>query len=232
MEMPEKIRALLAKASNTPYEEEAALFYEKAQQLMEKYAIDEEALWAGVHGASEKPIVETMTFKGDGASDKFSLITALALANRCQAWKEYSGDRSYVVKIAGYPSDIAFIQLMFTSLSLQMTTAMVFAMIEAGDVSRGWKINFMEGYTSRIAARLREAQRARQSANDSVGTGLVLAREKKVHDYLTKDLGMRFRNLSGPSRNRNPDAYNAGKNAANNADLNINPKLRKTPELR
>jgi hypothetical protein len=231
VELPEKIRALLAKAGNTPYEQEAATFYAKAQELMEKYAIDEEALWAGTERANtEKPIVEVLTFKGDGAYDKFRLYSTLAKYNRCQAWKDDGIRNTYVTKVVGYPSDIAFISLMLTSLLLQMNTSMVFAMFdEDGNTTRSWKINFAEGYVDRIQVRIKEAHAARQG--DGTSTDLVVAREQKVDDYIKNDLGMSFTSLRGPSRQYNPAAQSAGRNAANKADLGINAKLRKQREL-
>ena len=233
MEMPEKIRALLAKASNTPYEEEAASFFAKAQELMEKYAIDEESLWAGVHGAAEKPIVETMTFKGDSAQDKFALYTYIAKYNRCIAWKTRNPDgrtKTINMSVAGYPSDIVFISTLFTSMLLQMNVAMVMAMIdEGGDVSRTWKISFTQGYTYRLGQRMAEAYMARQT--NSPGTELVLAREHKVKDFVTNDLGLSFTTSKAKRRNIDHDGYSSGRSAADKADLGMTSKLRGQREL-
>src|SRR3954469_24189165 len=43
--MFEKIRGLLRKAESTTFEQEANTFFAKAQELMLRYRIDEEALW-------------------------------------------------------------------------------------------------------------------------------------------------------------------------------------------
>lgn len=231
MELPEKIRALLAKAGNTPYEQEAATFYAKAQELMEKYAIDEEALWAGTEKANtEKPIVETMTFKGDASYDKFRLFCTLAKYNRCQAWQDDKWGKTYECKVVGYPSDIAFVNLLLTSILLQMNTALVFAMFEeGGTVSRTWKISFADGYVTRIQHRVREAHHARQDGKP--GTDLVVAREQKVKAYVEQDMGMTFSPVNPPGRQKDRVAMSIGNEAANNADLGINRKLRKQREL-
>lgn len=233
MDMLGKIRALLTQAENTPYEGEAAVFFSKAQDLMEKYAIDEESLWAGTHNVREKPIVEEMLIKGDGAADKFSLISTLGKHNRCIVWKDgNSPGRAYLTKIAGYPSDIAFVQMLYASLTLQMTRAMVFSMVDArGDVTRTWKLSFQEGFVGRVCTRIRENAKERETQRDTPGTDLVLAREANVDAYVKNELGLRFQNLRKTQRNLDADGYHRGRDAGSNADLDDRAKLRRQPEL-
>lgn len=235
MELMDRIRALLNQASNTPYEGEAATFFNKAQELMEKYAISEEALWAGTHGSREKPIVETMLIKGDGAYDKFTLITFIGKYNRCIVWKEYTGNRSkqYSVRIAGYPSDIAFTQMLFASLTMQMTRAMVFSMVdlEDGAATRTWKISFQEGFVARVAHRLKQDAEARNEQRDTPGTDLVLAREQNVRRYLEDELGLSFKPINKSQRRIDYDGYHRGRDAGAKADLDNRAKLGNQREL-
>lgn len=55
--MMERIRNLLAKAEATTFQEEAHAFTEKAQELMQKYAIDQAMLEASRPGHVSKPVM-------------------------------------------------------------------------------------------------------------------------------------------------------------------------------
>lgn len=222
--MLQKIEALLRKAESTHFEEEAAAFYAKAQELMEKYAISEEALWKLDPSKSESPILETVHIKGDAAYDKFVLLSTLAQVNRCQAWKNNSGgrrDRSYDVRIAGYPSDIAFVTALYASLLLQLDLACVLAEVEEDYIEslRTWRISFTEAYCSRVSRRLLEQHKRRQEPSTGSSKELVLAREKKVEDYVTNELGLVFHTLNFNRNSFDSRAYSKGQEAGDQADI-------------
>src|SRR3972149_3198261 len=219
--MLQKIEALLRKAESTPYEEEAALFCAKAQELMERYAISEEALWQLDPSKTEKPIIESVEIKGDASWEKFSLFSVLADCNRCKAWKDTGRDyrgRTYYVRIAGYPSDVAFVEAMYASLLLQMDLACVIAEVEENYVEslRTWRISFTEGFVARVERRLREKHKRRNPSTG--GKELVLAREKKVDDFVDAQ-GISFSPLSFNRNSYDEVAYEAGSKAGDSADI-------------
>lgn len=232
--MLKKIEALLKKAQSTPYEEEAAAFYSKAQELMEKYAISEESLWQLDPSKTETPVMEIMTLKGDNTHDKFSMLTTIASCNRCECWHSGGNSRwQYDITIAGYPSDITFVTMLFSSLLTQLDLACVISevdMEEEVDSVRSWRISFTEGFCGRVQDRLLAQFRARKGTSKS--TDLVLAREQKVKDYIGKQ-GISFAPFGGPNRVRYvEEAYDAGMRAGSSADIGNTRLPGKRKELR
>lgn len=231
--MLDKIEALLRKAESTTFEAEAATFYAKAQELMEKYAISEESLWQIDPSKAERPIFEHVTIKGDGTHNKFSLLTTIASCNRCVAWYDQGSSpqrrtrgtntvpsrHHYEVTISGYPSDISFVLMLYTSLMLQMDLASVIAEVEEEEIEslRSWRMSFTEGFCDRVESRIQQQYLNRKG--ESKSTDLVLAREQKVKDFITSE-GIFFEDFSAPSRNSfDYGAYDAGSDAGSNADI-------------
>ncbi len=81
-----RIRALLAKAESTTFEEEAHAFTAKAQELMTRHAIDVAML--GASAGSDAAIStehRMIRIEQPYADPKISLLGAVARANRCRA---------------------------------------------------------------------------------------------------------------------------------------------------
>jgi hypothetical protein len=231
MEIEEKIEALLNKAGSTTFEEESALFYAKAQELMLKYAISEEQLWQSDPSKTQKPILEVLNLKGDNSEDRFKLLHVLAMSNRSKAWLHNKDRREYIVHIAGYPSDIAYIQSLYASLLQQMNLACVSAEFTAawdntltkGGV-RTWRVSFTEGYCERVRIRIWEAHK--QTQTEQTSTDLVVQREAKVAEYIANDLGIQFSPRKALVRaNKDHRGVAAGRSAAENAELSLKDKL-------
>lgn len=116
-----RVQALLAKAERTDNENEAAAYWAKAQELMNKYRIEEEALIA-----SEQINITPITRKikiSDWASkfqnEHWSMWYFTAEHTGCRTRYEYSGGDLHAV-VVGYETDIRHAEALYLSAWLVM----------------------------------------------------------------------------------------------------------------
>ncbi|HEX6824972.1 MAG TPA: DUF2786 domain-containing protein [Nitrospiraceae bacterium] len=251
----EKVRKLLAHAESTTHEAEAQTFMEKANKLMEDYAISQAMLRQAQDGANArskgKVIVVQINLSTTVSNvPELYLLNFVAKANRCECWYGTSSttiNGKYVEykvgNIAGFESDVAFVQLLFTSLCVQMANAVMpqafekkvqtkrkggetlnitFKKVDQGELKHGlaWRTEFMQAYAERIGERFADAKRAREGEHtESMALALRDVRQD-VRDAMANDYGI---TLGGRSRslvrNTNYGARDAGRSAANSADL-------------
>ncbi|MEV4439484.1 DUF2786 domain-containing protein [Streptomyces sp. NPDC049577] len=158
-----RIRALLAKAESTDFPEEAEALSAKAQELMARHSIDEAMLAAGSAAAAhgDGPEACRIGVEGPYESAKALLLGAVATANHCQA--VWSGEYGFST-VVGFEADLELVELMYTSLLVQATTAMR----RAADAhhadgrsrrTRDFRQSFLIAYGARIGDRLAEAVR-------------------------------------------------------------------------
>ena len=224
-----RIRALLAKAESTYFVEEAEAFTEKAQQLMTRYSIDVAMLAASNHGASAGAAAVRIHLDPPYIDAKSSLVNAVARANRCRVVLQ--SDFGFVT-VFGFPTDLAVVDMLFTSLLAQATHAMVIAgrlINEAGVTrTRSFRSTFLVAFASRIGERLAEVVHASASeAEAEFGTALVLMlnqREAEVDEAVTqafpkmKTVRPRMSNAAG---------WHAGRAAGDKASLNSGTAIRR-----
>jgi hypothetical protein len=151
-----KVRSLLAKAESTTFPDEAEALTAKAQQLMDRHAIDR-AVLAATGGGAGGPEGRTLLIEAPYARPKFQLLTELARANRCRAVLDTRANRATVV---GFPDDQQTVELLYTSLLVQGTRAMLQAGTSARTRSRSYRHAFLVAYAARIGQRLRQAAEA------------------------------------------------------------------------
>ncbi|MGK5733458.1 DUF2786 domain-containing protein [Streptomyces sp. URMC 124] len=156
-----RIRALLAKAESTDFPEEAEALSAKAQELMARHSMDEALLAAHADGAADGPGACRIGVEGPYESAKALLLDAVAGANHCQA--VWSVDHCFST-VVGFDADLELVELMYTSLLVQATTAMHRAADahHAGGRSRrtrDFRESFLIAYASRIGERLAAAVR-------------------------------------------------------------------------
>lgn len=189
----ERVRKLLAQAEDegvTPQEAEA--FTAKAATLMARYGIDR-ALLGALHPETDKPADRKIDVPNPWAGVRAHLLAGLAQAMRCQCvlLNVKSGKR---VHLFGYESDLERVDVLYTSLLLQMASALAAEVVPAMARSpRAWRRSFLLGYTEAVAARVRAAEeRAVQQAKgedagrEGPGTALVLAdRSLQVKSAMT-----------------------------------------------
>ncbi|MFH8608910.1 DUF2786 domain-containing protein [Streptomyces sp. NPDC018029] len=152
-----RIRALLAKAEATGFPEEAEALTAKAQELMARHSLDEALLAARTH-AKDAPGACRVGVDAPYETAKAILLDAVAAANHCKAvWNEAYGFSTVV----GFEPDLESVELLYTSLLVQGTTAMTKA--EAGQRAAGRKRTktfrqaFLMAYAHRIGGRLAAA---------------------------------------------------------------------------
>jgi len=118
-----KVRSLLAKAEATTYPNEAEAFTAKAHELMAKHAI-EHALLEGGDRAGE-PTVLRLMMENPYSRGKFTVLSAVARSNRCETVLRMGGADDKTATVVGFPQDLEIVELLYTSLLLQATKAMM-----------------------------------------------------------------------------------------------------------
>jgi hypothetical protein len=172
--MLEKVRALLAKAESTTFPEEAEALSGKAQELMARHSIDAAMVGAGAP-ADDGPTGMRLPVDDPYAGPKSMLLHEVAAANRCRAvWSKGLGFST----VMGFESDLAFVEVLYTSLLVQATSAMVASGTHVDrsgrSRTRSFRQAFLLAYAGRIGRRLREAEEAgRASAAEEHGAALL-----------------------------------------------------------
>jgi hypothetical protein len=175
-----RIRALLAKAEATDYPEEAEALSAKAQELMARHSIDEALLSARTH-ARDAPGACRIGVDPPYETAKAVLLDAVATANRCRAvWHEAFGFSTVV----GFESDLEAVELLYTSLLVQATTAMTKA--EAAQRKGGrkrtktFRQSFLAAYAHRLGDRLAAAAEGQVAESEGELLPVLAAREVAV----------------------------------------------------
>ncbi|GHE40503.1 hypothetical protein GCM10017771_59640 [Streptomyces capitiformicae] len=228
-----RIRGLLAKAEATDFPEEAEALSAKAQELMARHSIDEALLAARTH-AKDAPGACRIGVDPPYETAKAVLLDAVARANRCEAvWNEPLGFSTVV----GFEPDLEAVELLFTSLLVQATTAMTKA--EAAQRKGGrkrtktFRQSFLAAYAHRIGDRLAEvaeaqvAETAEAAATGAEDAGDLLpvlaARDVAVRDHFTHmfpdTVTTRVRGVTDAA------GWRQGAEAADRAQVGVRPRL-------
>lgn len=123
-----QIRALLDKADVTTFPEEADALRAKADDLMLAYAIQEHEVEMAKPKNERKPPTMRQVNIVDAASpvrdQMLQLISAIASHSRCRIVFYGSRNKTGQVsaKLVGFPSDIDYVEMLFTSLRVQMSS--------------------------------------------------------------------------------------------------------------
>ncbi|MFI1969053.1 DUF2786 domain-containing protein [Streptomyces cinnamoneus] len=154
-----RIRALLAKAESTQFPEEAEALSAKAQELMARHSLDEALLAAASDAPADGPGACRIGVEGPYESAKALLLDAVAAANHCQA--VWSGEYGFST-VVGFDADLELVELMYTSLLVQATTAMRRAADDhhargRSRRTRDFRESFLIAYAGRVSDRLSAA---------------------------------------------------------------------------
>lgn len=215
-----RIRALLAKAESTEYPDEAEALTAKAQELMTRHAVDVALLASG--GALHRTDVGTRRVHVDEpyVRAKMQLLGAVADANGVRlVWYQGLG----IANLVGLPADLEAVELLFTSLLLQVGQALGAAERAAGrgSGSRAFRRAFLLGYAGRIGERLtgaRERATRATAAERSMDLRPVLrSRQDAVDDAFT-ELFPRVRSTRSRA-SLDAGGWWAGRTAAESADV-------------
>ena len=153
-----RVRALLAKAESTTFPEEAEALSAKAQELMARHAIDAAMLDAARATGDASVVGWRIGVDDPYAEPKSLLLARIAAANRCRAvWVKHLGAST----VFGERSDLEMVELLFTSLLVQGTDAMLRAGRDVDRYGRSrttsFRKSFLVAYAIRIGERLAAA---------------------------------------------------------------------------
>ena len=197
------IRGLLAKAEATEFPEEAEAFFNKASELIARYAIDEARLWATATTGREQPDELRLVIHAPYVAQKSVLVARVASAHGCRAIRFGSGSArgGEIVAVVGFPTDLRWVETLVTSLLVQLTSAMLAGCPRglSSAQSAGWRRSFIIGFAEEVGSRLqadrevaaREADahdaRGRRDEHSGHSVSLVLVeRSEEVRDDFRK----------------------------------------------
>ena len=215
-----RVRALLAKAESTAFAEEAEALSAKAQELMNRHALEQAVVDAGTERAATAA-ARRLWLDAPYVAAKSSLVSQVATANRCRA---ISLDAFDMVTVVGHPGDLAAVELLVTSLLVQADRALIAEgrrTTAAGrSRTRSFRHAFLLAYATRIGERLRAAEReAETRVEESAGAAFlpVLAARAEVVERTVGELFPRLatRRFSVG----NAAGWEAGRAAADAASL-------------
>lgn len=130
--MLERVRALLAKAAGGTTEEEAELLRAKADELMTKYAIEMWQIELAQEGKSARPKPELKhinidwwwKMNDDLSNALWDVLMSVCAHARCKVAWRHASYNTKTVPIVGLPSDLGYVDLLFTHLFMQMVDTM------------------------------------------------------------------------------------------------------------
>lgn len=219
-----KVEALLAKAERTDNKHEAEAYFEKAQQLMSKYAIAE-AMLSQARGESHEIVTDTINVGTD--QSVIQIFKVVAEANNCSCFRsmgwyvdkndKYRRRTSHIV-IYGTRSDIEFTKLLFASLLMhcQRSLATMRALMPEHFGGKSYGHSFRLGYAESVGDKLRAGKRAAAKESDEPGAELAL-----FDKFAAADEKMRQENklTRSVTRIRDADAYSSGYRHGQRADV-------------
>ena len=214
-----RVRALLAKAESTEFPEEAEALSAKAQDLMNRYAL-EHAVVEGEQAQQTAVITVRLWLDAPYVMAKTLLVQAIATANRCRSIAINGTD---VVSIVGHEDDLQAVQILVTSLLVQAGRAMTAEGRGSGGGgharSRSFRQSFLVAYAGRIGERLQEtAEGGTAEASDDRLLPVLAARASAVDDTVAGSFGeLSSKAVSG----HDPAGRNAGRAAADAATLTL-----------
>jgi hypothetical protein len=225
------IRSLLAKAENTPYPDEAATYMGKVAELIGRWGIDEALVWADADEADRDDITSTIVaVHAPYGARKAVLINEIALACGCRAVRTLTRGDTHRVTVVGFAGDVARVELLATSLLVQLTRDML-AATPTGDSRRtaAWRRSFIVSFADRIGARLRDARVsatfdadrdacAADATRDATSTALVLVNRDAAVDAAYRAQFPQLRTARVSSGGSSSGAR-AGREAADRANI-------------
>lgn len=214
----DRVRKLLAKAESTTSPEEAETFFAKAHQLMAQWQIEQIEL----RDTSDKVIRHEIRLSSSMPTADVQCIAAIARQFRLEPlYRQYAPGCPAAAILFGFESDLDQFLMFWASVELQMVGAMKAQEPRGADKNRlrTFRQSFKIGFSSRVAARLREQREATEQKAEkaSPGVGLVLV-SRRDEVRAAADSASSGRQSRG-SLQVNGSAYAAGHRAANTADL-------------
>jgi hypothetical protein len=209
-----RVRGLLAKAESTEFAEEAEALSAKAQELMNRHAVERAMLDADEHVA-QVATARRIWLDSPYLGAKAQLVAVVADANRCRA---VNHEKIGFVALMGDEMDLEITELLATSLLLQATRALVAAGRAGQSRVRSYRQSFLVAYAHRIGERLAAVTvSALSEPDDRLLPVLVDRREAVDQLFTTMYPATRIKSFSAS----NAAGWGAGRAAADRADLGL-----------
>ncbi|MBY8871706.1 DUF2786 domain-containing protein [Micromonospora sp. PLK6-60] len=219
--MLDRVRALLAKAESTTFPAEAEALTGKAQELMARHSIDQ-ALLDDTAERPGQPGGLRLATEAPYPGAKALLVQEVAAANRCES--VWSDDLGFAT-VLGYPADLAAVELLYTSLLVQATAAMLRGRGERRSTggsrrTKAYDESFLNAFALRIGERLREAAEAANRAATEAGADRLLPVLAARSDAVRQRLDTLFPGTTrGRLTVRDAEGWSSGTAAADRASL-------------
>lgn len=215
----DRVRALLAKAESTTFPEEADSLTVKAQQLMTRHSIDHAMLHG--HESEHVPSARRIPVDDPYTGAKFDLLHQIGRANRCET---VSLKQLGFATVFGFDLDLDMVELLYTSLLVQATGAMLAAGSQTDaygrSTTRSFRQSFLVSFAYRIGERLQAAADATVlKAGEEIGSALVpvLAEQEEAINAARDAVFPHLRRSR--TRATHAGGWAAGRVAADVADL-------------
>ena len=170
------IRALLAKAEATEYPDEAEAFFDKASELISRWAIDEAMLWAGADASGrEQPDELQLLLHAPYLPQKAVLVGAVATRARVSGGADRVAARGRArrsSRSSGSRPSCAGSTRWSTSLMVQLTSAML-SRCPSGltpSASASWRRSFIIGFAEEVGRRLESDRAAAAAERDAAAS--------------------------------------------------------------
>lgn len=210
----DRIRKLMAKAESTTPEEAEALVA-KAKELMESHRITNAILHR--EGSDEGIIFHRIPMRAGQnlVKAKRGLLQVIAEGNSCQmVFNKQAG----WCEIIGFKSDTELVEVLYTSLLLQMQRAMNHALRTPSSTNMSVrKNNFAWGFVEALQTTFSQIKHQYEGNEGVEITGALVRYDQEVADAMAERYP-RLRKDTGKRRQYDPNARAAGSAAGRAAD--------------
>ncbi|MBL0749261.1 DUF2786 domain-containing protein [Nocardioides baculatus] len=217
-----KVRALLAKAESTEFDEEAEALTAKAQELISRYALDRLLAQGPTHDHTDVE-VRRLWLDPPYVRPKTLLVSAVASANRCRA---AGADRLGFSIVVGAAADLDAVELLLTSLLVQADAAMLRhgrrTSASGSTRTKSFRQSFLTAYATRIGERLSEANAVAARAAGAALLPVLRSQEVKVAEEFERLVPHSIGRAASVS---NSGGWIAGLAAADLAALDVGARL-------
>ena len=219
-----RVRALLVKAESTDFPEEAEALTAKAQALIARHAIDEALLESGHDNAT--PTMRRVLLDDPYADAKASLVTAVALANRCRVVQSPAFGWCTVF---GFGGDLDAVELLVASLLAQATRTMARhgprRDPSGRSTTRSFRRSFLLGFSQRIGQRLGEATATQVTEAQAEHGRLLPVLASRDEHVRAAEQAMFPQAVKRSTSVSNASGWTAGQAAADLAELSVGARL-------
>lgn len=181
-------------------------------ELLAKYDMEIDEI--GVREDTAKCEKNTLFAADDAAG---SIIVGLKHFCSLIAYTDSTQHTRYV--IFGTPHDLEIAKYMYEML-MEACDRGWSDFMETDGYSMKKRLSFRAGFANRVYSRLIKLKDERDFANRSTGTALIVLKNQLVTEEFRKQVGIKLVNYSRKGGAADPNAYYAGQDAGNRANLN------------